>query len=191
MEKAITAANRLIVEHLELVPKIVRSLTFSYSRLPVQEYEELTQIGYLALCQAASGYDWERPFAPYARTAIRNAIYDYWRDCARQKNLFCSLDAIQADENGDASELPFPDKEEYSPESQILQKESAAYLSQLENRSRGMIQKGIASLRLQQSGYTSAELGRLYQVPPNRVRAWQSKAKKLLRQDQELYALLA
>ena len=134
MEKTITATNRLIMEHLEPVPKMVRSLTFSYSHLPLQEYEELAQIGYLALCQAASGYDWERPFAPYARAAIRNAIYDYWQDCARQKDLFCSLDAIQADENGNASELPFPGKEEYSPGSQMLQKESAAYLSQLENR---------------------------------------------------------
>ena len=52
------------------------------------------------------------------------------------------------------------------------------------------IQKGIVALYLQQQGYTSFDLAKHYQVPANRVRAWQSKARKLLQQDDALYALL-
>lgn len=182
--------NQLIEDHLDLVPKMVRALTASYTRLPHQEYEELAQTGYLALCHAAAGYDGKRPFIPYARSAIRNAIYDYWRECKKQKAMFCSLDAMLSGDKAD-EHFSCPDTRSISPEQQTLSRESTAYLINLENQSSGIIQKGITSLRLQQNGYTSTELARLYGVPSNHIRAWQSKAKKRLRQDPELYALLA
>ena len=78
-----------------------------------------------------------------------------------------------------------------SPEQAVLLEESASYLKRLESAGSNHLKKGIVSLRLQQSGYTSAEVAKIYGVSSNHVRAWQSKARKQLRQDQELYALLA
>ncbi|MDO5338442.1 MAG: hypothetical protein Q4E89_13560 [Eubacteriales bacterium] len=69
--------------------------------------------------------------ATFLNTTLNAPVREPYLDLDK---MFCSLDAIQADENGNASELPFPGKEEYSPGSQMLEKESAAYLSQLENR---------------------------------------------------------
>ena len=69
--------KQLVTAHLSLVPRMVRSLTRSLSHLSKDEFDELTQTGYLALCNAAMKCSPTQPFPPYARAAIRNAIYDY------------------------------------------------------------------------------------------------------------------
>lgn len=185
--------KELVEEHLELVPRMVEALTHSCSRLSCDEKDELMQTGYLALCRAAMQFDWRRPFISYARASIRNAIYDYWRSAKEQKERFCSLDTLMTTEDGDTYEQAFPSLTSITPSTEQLAmgKLSYEYLQRLENTSAGVIKKGITSLRLQQHGYTSADLATIYHVPSNRVRAWQSKARKVLKEDQELYALLA
>jgi RNA polymerase sigma factor (sigma-70 family) len=185
--------KQLVTAHLSLVPRMVRALTRSFSHLTQDEFDELTQTGYLALCNAAMKCSPTQPFPPYARAAVRNAIYDYWRDCGKRKNAFCSLDAILTAEDGSTYEPEFMlyKTDALSPEQAVLSKESASYLKRLECTGSKHLKKGIISLRLQQNGYTSTEVAKLYNVPSNHVRAWQSKARKQLREDQELYALLA
>ena len=185
--------KQLVTTHLSLVPRMVRALTRSFTNLSQDEFDELTQTGYLALCNAAMKCSPTQPFPPYARAAIRNAIYDYWRDCRKRKNAFCSLDAILTAEDGSTYEPEFIlcKTDALSPEQAVLLKESDSYLKRLECAGSNHLKKGIISLRLQQNGYTSAEVAKLYNVPSNHVRAWQSKARKQLREDQELYALLA
>ena len=62
---------------------------------------------------------------------------------------------------------------------------------ELELNCSNMLQKGILALRLQQDGYTDQDLATFYQVPANHIRAWQSKARKWLRKNDNLYELLA
>lgn len=191
--RPLTSSERQLVEtHLDLVPEMIAVLTRSCTYLSLDESEELTQIGYLALCRAAMGYDKNRPFKPYARVSIKHAIYDYWRDCRKRKERCCSLDAMLSQNDGYAYEqiCVVPDINPH-PETDTLSAASSTYLSNLEQRSSNTIQKGITALRLQQQGYKSTELAKLYGVPSNHVRAWQSKARKLLKQNDELYALLA
>lgn len=185
--------KQLVTTHLSLVPRMVHALTRSYSHLSQEEFEELTQTGYLALCSAAMKWNPTQPFPPYARAAIRNAIYDYWRDYGKRKNIFCSLDALLTAEDGSPYEPEFAlhTKKTVSPEQAVILGESASYLKALEDTGNTPMKKGIASLRLQQKGYTSTEVAKIYGVSSNHVRAWQSKARKQLRQNQELYALLA
>lgn len=185
--------KQLVSAHLSLVPRMVRALTKSFTNLSKDEFDDLTQTGYLALCNAAVKYNSAQPFPPYARAAIRNAIYDYWRDCGKRKNTFYSLDTIFTSEDGSTyeSEFMLHKSDTLTPEQAVLLKESLAYLERLECAGSDHLKKGIVSLRLQQSGYTSTEVAKLYNVPSNHVRAWQSKARKRLREDQELYALLA
>ncbi|MCB6647561.1 hypothetical protein LI154_20430, partial [[Clostridium] scindens] len=91
MVKPMTPAQKQLAEdHMDLVPKIIRSLT-NGSPLPSEQRQELCQIGYLALCRAAVSCGEGLPFTPYAAAAIRNAIYDSWRHEIRGKDLFCPL----------------------------------------------------------------------------------------------------
>ncbi len=185
--------KQLVTVHLDLVPRMVHALTRSFTHLPQDEFEELTQTGYLALCNAAMKWNPTQPFPPYARVAIRNAIYDYWREYGKRKSTFCSLEALLTAEDGSTCEPEFmlQRTDTLSPEQAVLSKESASYLQRLECAGSNHLKKGIVSLRLQQKGYTSAEVAKIYGVPSNHVRAWQSKARKQLKQDSELYALLA
>lgn len=184
--------SQLVEENMDLVPQMVNVLTRNYSNLSQEEYEELTQTSYLALCNAASKYDGHRPFRPYARAAVRNAIYGYWRTVYQYNKRFCSLDALLESEDGHSYEGEFhQNRTSLSTEQEVIQNLSTAYLKELEAASSNMIQKGIATLRLQQDGYTDRDLATLYQVPSNRVRAWQSKARKWLKENEILYELLA
>lgn len=185
--------KELVEEHLDLVPRMVETLTHSCSRLSCDEKDELMQTGYLALCRASMRFDWRRPFKSYAQASIRNAIFDYWRGMKERRERLCSLDALMATEDGDTYEQAFPNLISITPstEQAAMGNLFYEYLQQLENKNSGIIKKGISSLRLQQSGYSSVELATIYHVSSNCIRAWQSKARKVLKEDQELYALLA
>ncbi len=146
--------KQLVEKSMDLVPIMIRSMTRTAAYVTEEEQQELCQIGYLALCRSAVGFEEGRSFQPYAKTIIRHAIFDYWRKIATNQTLLLE------------------------------------HLTQLGTGQSSTIQKGIVALYLQQQGYTSFDLAKHYQVPANRVRAWQSKARKLLQQDDALYALL-
>lgn len=185
--------KQLAEQHLYLVPQMVSTLTRSYSNLSMDETEELTQAGYLALCRSAMHYRTDRPFEPYAKAAIRHAIYDYWRDCRRRSQHFCSLDAIlEKKSEPDFIRTIIAAPETASEAETYTQSgECTAFWHLLEKQNSGILKKGLIALRMQQQGYKSTDLAKVYGVPPNHIRAWQSKARKLLKENEELYALLA
>lgn len=189
-----TDTHRQLTEtYLYLVPRMVSALTRSYTSLSDMERDDLIQTGSLALCRAAINYDGRRSFKTYAQVVIKHAIYDYWRAAAKQKEHCCSLESMLTNADGDTweSNLVTEDPWNSLTEEDALSSAAFMYLHKLESENCPMIGKGIASLRLQQNGYSSLDLAKHYGVPANRVRAWQSKARKLLQKDDELFALLA
>lgn len=180
--------KELVMAFMDLVPKMVTALTRSCTRLSQEEKEELEQTGYLALCRAAKSYDCTRPFETYAQVIIKHAIYDYWRKCKRYQDTFCSLDALSPSEDSGQTRLPVSTAH---PEDTVLSREVSRLLIKLETQSGTIIQKGIAALLLQQYGYTSTDIAALYGVPANHIRAWRSKARKQLQDNETLYALLS
>lgn len=185
--------KKLAEDNMHLVPSMVRALTRSYGKLSPEEWDELTQSGYLALCRAAMNYDADRSFRTYAQVVIKHAIYDYWRKYSSHQKRFCSLDALLCPKEENFWEQPLLEATDQSstPDQDTLQLLVSEYLNLVSRESCSMIQKGIISLLLTQKGYTSSDIAKLYNVPSNRVRAWQSKAKKKLQQNKELYALLS
>lgn len=185
--------KQLAEQYLHLVPQMVSALTRSYSNLSMDETEELTQAGYLALCRSAMNYRTGRPFAPYAKAAIRHAIYDYWRDCRRRSQRFCSLDAMleKKSEPDFIRTVPSALGTASEAETRNQSGECSKFWHLLEEQNSGILKKGLIALRMQQQGYKSTDLAKVYGVPPNHIRAWQSKARKLLKENEELYALLA
>ena len=175
MVKPMTPAQKQLAEdHMDLVPKIIRSLT-NGSPLTSEQRQELCQIGYLALCRAAVSCGEGFPFTPYAAAAIRNAIYDSWRHEIRGKDLFCPLQEDLLD----------------APPLALKDTAAGAYLETLKASQCSTIQKGIEALCFQLEGYSAKELSAHYQVPSNHIRAWQSKARRFLQQDAALCALLS
>lgn len=182
--------KQLVEDSMYLVPQMVYAMTKTCTYVTEEEQQELCQIGYLALCRAAAQFQEGRPFLPYAKTCIRHAIFDYWRRSARDREKLCSLDASLPEDCECCYEQFLPDTKSIHPETAAARSFVQEYLTELGNSQCLTVQKGIASLCLQQQGYNSFELAEHFQVPANRVRAWQSKARKLLQQDATLYALL-
>lgn len=184
--------RKLTEDHLPLVSKVIQTLTCGCRYVSYDERQDLLQAGNLALCKAAMNYDGSRPFETYAKVVIRNAIYDYWRGLQKERKYTCSMDAIADHETDTSYEQILADSSslQHLEQEQNLQ---AIYdhLQTLQNTSCTTIKKGIHALLLQQNGYTSQEISKHYGVPPNRIRAWQSKARKYLQQDASLYALLS
>ena len=174
MVKPMTPAQKQLAEnHMDLVPKIIRSLT-NGSPLTSEQRQELCQIGYLALCRAAVSCGEGFPFAPYAAAAIRNAVYDFWRHEIRGKDLFCPLqedllDAMPALQIG-------PGAGSNAGCSALALKDTAAgaYLETLKASQCSTIQKGIeasaSSLRVTRQGAVRSLPGAF-----KHIRAWQSK----------------
>ena len=81
-----TATQKQLVEdYLDLVPRMVNAMTHPHTGTTAEEKEELCQIGYLALCRAASMCRPGSRFKPYAMAAIRHAFYSYWKGIARDR----------------------------------------------------------------------------------------------------------
>ena len=133
-------------------------------------------------------YDNTRPFAVYARVAIRNAIYSYWRKLQKERKYTCSM---YASSEFDMEPLLVDQKNELWQEQCMNQEPIYKHLQSLEAGSCNTLRKGIHALLLQQKGYTNQEISKHYGVPMNHVRAWQSKARKYLQQDTKLYTLLS
>ena len=165
--------RRLTEEYLYLVPEMVKKLTTRCAYVSYDEQQDLLQAGNLALCKAAMNYDNTRPFAVYARVAIRKYT--------------CSM---YASSEFDMEPLLVDQKTELWQEQCMNQEPIYKHLQSLEARSCNTLRKGIHALLLQQKGYTNQEISKHYGVPMNHVRAWQSKARKYLQQDTKLYTLL-
>lgn len=182
--------KQLVENTMEMVPKMIGAMTRTCTYVTEEEQQELCQIGYLALCRAAAQFQEGRPFLPYAKTCVRHAIFDYWRHSARDRDRLCSLDAALPEDHECCYEQLLPDTKSIHPEKAAAQSFVQEYLTELGSSQCRTIQKGITSLFLQQQGYTSFDLEKHFQVPASQIRAWQSKARKLLRQDHLLYAML-
>lgn len=154
MIKPMTPAQKQLAEdHMDLVPKIIRSMT-NGSPLTSEQRQELCQIGYLALCRAAVSCGEGFPFTPYAAAAIRNAIFDFWRHEIREKDLFCPL---QEDLLDATASLQIGQQLETGPDAAPLAlKDTAAgaYLETLKASQCSTIQKGIEALCFQLEGYS-------------------------------------
>ena len=79
--------KQLVEKSMDLVPIMIRSMTRTAAYVTEEEQQELCQIGYLALCRSAVGFEEGRSFQPYAKTIIRHAIFDYWRKIARDRSM--------------------------------------------------------------------------------------------------------
>ena len=170
-----TAQKALVEEHLYLVDQIIKYEFFvSYTNVEMN-IDDLTQMGSLALCNAALKYDNKRPFAPFARAVIRNALFDYARRLKLQRQTLCYLT--------DEMEASLSYHQEYS--------ETEDYLKLLEENASGTSRKGLFALRMNLNGYTAVDLSRIFGVTPSAVGSWLRNSRETLRTDPDLYQLLS
>jgi len=181
------ARDNLIVDNLDVVKWCI------YNNIQVNEqvqglgYDDLYQVGCLALCEAPLSYDGSAKFRTYAQAVVRNRLIDHCRKIKRIQDKSCYLEnpASDTDENNYADIIAAPGDDMAS---QVYIKEVDILLQKAKQRYSGVTLKGIEAIELKIKGYSGVEIAELYKVKPNLLAAWISRAKQKLREDTEFMA---
>lgn len=176
---------RLVEANLDLISQCVYRRFFVDARFADISYDDLKQIGYLALCKAAICFDATRPeedFFPYAKAAIYNELALCFRRI-RERPKTVPLDAL-VEEYGD---IPFSDPHQ---DEMFLAIENRDLLERHLKKSSGIYRTGLEAIILRMRGYTSEEIGRKYGKDRWYINAVISKTRKKMRADPELREVL-
>ena len=153
-------------------------------------YEDLYQVGCLALCEAAETYDKSTKFRTYAKTVVRNRLIDHCRAIKRRQDKIYYLESQipDADEKCYAKVMSSTDE---SIDSQIYMTQVEDMLQKTKSKYSGVTLKGIEAIEFKLKGYSGIEIAVLYGVKPNLLGAWISRAKQKLRQDDDFMAVFS
>lgn len=180
MKRLNEAQRKLVEDHLFVVDLYVRRHCFSSSCTDTTE-DDLRQVGYIALCNAALHYSKGSSFATYAHAAVRNSLAQHFRILYRMP-VTVSLDSAPDDDKSAlAGFLPDPHSGRCFDEL-----ESLDILHRLQQKHTGVVRKGIQAMEQKYQGFTDIEIARGCGSKRQSVNAWISKARAKLQHDHEL-----
>ena len=176
------AQQELVSQNLNVVDIIIRKYITVRPDIPGMEYDDLYQIGSLALCKAATRFDGRCKFSTFASKVVLNDLKEYCRNSCKTTVSGKSLDAPVTEDCSLALAelLSAPDT---TPDSTLCK----ALASAKQNYS-GCSRMGIEAMELKLKGYSGAEIAELYGVKNNLVTAWISRATSRLRNDEKFLA---
>lgn len=181
--------TRLVENNLDLVSAALKFCIHSTKEYGM-EYDDLYQIGSMALCKAADRYEKNQgaAFRTFASVVIRNSLLDHIRQIKKEQQpipFSAPLPYRPTLTYGDIIDFPYEIPADEDTD------EVLHLLSNIKKEYSGVTRKGIDALSLQIIGYTSRDIAELYGVKSNHVSAWVSRATKKLRSNKQILALYA
>lgn len=176
----------LMTEHLPLVKNLALSHANRQRHAVGLEYDDLYQVGSIALWQAVLNYRPDRgaSFRTFAYTVVQRRLQDYCEHINYVQSRLCYLEApCHGDEGSYLELIPAPE------DSGITENKILGILSEAKDSYKGIARKGIEALELKCRGYSNLEIAALYKAKPNHVAAWISRARSRLRTDHRLAEL--
>lgn len=182
----LTCEQQALVErNLSVVDKAISRYIQTRENVCGLGYDDLYQEGCVALCRAAATYDGaSAQFTTYATTLIRNHLLDCCRAAGNRQRLLPSLSLDAGEEDGTPA-APEPIAQDDTA-ALIDRLDTAALLADCKRRYTGVARLGVEALELKISGCSGADIARLYNVKPNHVGAWISRAAQKMRRDLDL-----
>lgn len=176
--------QKLVEENLGVVKLAIHKSIIVNDNLYGFEYDDLFQEGCIWLCKAACSFDESRDikFATYAEKVVTNGLRTYCRImCGKQKHNILLPTQSEPDETGySLDQIPAEDMLDKLFEEQdvftLLQKCKQQYT--------GTARLGIEAIEWKVKGLSGAEIAKMYNVKPNLVGAWISRAAMRLKQNQ-------
>lgn len=150
------------------------------------EYDDLYQEGCIWLCKAAVGFDETRnvKFSTYAERIVINGLRTYCRlMCSKQKHHILLPAQKEPDEEVfSLDQIPAEDTLE-----RLLEEQDIYMLLQSAKRKySGTIRLGIEAIEWKVTGFSGAEIAKMYGVKPNLVGAWIARAASRLKKNSDL-----
>ena len=179
--KRIIPLNEVQIAMVEDNVSVINSVIFSRiifdNNTYGLEYDDLFQEGALLLCKAALYYDESKKtsFNGFAYVVIHNGLISYCKQMSKKKKNKLSYieKAIRGSDSIVSDEVLIQEK--------ILELDVLLFLEGLKKQYSGTAKRGIEALILKVKGFTGAEIAKKYNVKPNLVGAWISRAMKKLR----------
>lgn len=175
--------QKIVEENLGIVKLAIHKSIIFNDNLYGFEYDDLYQEGCIWLCKAALSFDESRDikFATFAEKVVTNGLRTYCRlMCGKQKHQTLLPAQSEPDENGySLDQIPAEDMLDKLFEEQdvflLLQKCKKHYT--------GTVRLGIEAIEWKIKGLSGAEIAKMYDVKPNLVGAWISRAAQRLRKN--------
>jgi len=181
--------KNVIIENLEIVDWAI------YKQIRVNEqiqglgYDDLYQVGCMALCHAAATYNGSTKFETYAQVVVKNKLMDHCRAVLKKQPPMRYLDAPASDDNRctleDIISADSEDSLNSFSEADILK-----VLDYVKTNYNGVALKGIEAIEMKIKGYTGKEIAALYGVKSTHVGAWISRAVVKLRKDSRFLLMI-
>lgn len=185
MTNKLTEVQQCLVEnHLRLVYLTINTHISRNRHNPHYDYDDLYQVGCMALCVAAIYYKPPTPFPAFAHLVIRQNLLKY---CSKA-NEWGACFPIEAQEGHMIENIRDGSA---SPEECMEAQEVQEKLRMLRNHYSGVARKGIDAIELKQLGYSGADIAKLYGVRPNHVSAWVARARQHLVKDRDFIKSIA
>ena len=172
---------KLVEDNIRIVNIVIKANIILNNSNPDFTYEEIYQIGCMALCDAAMKYrsDKGAEFFTFAYGVVERRIIDHCRKAVcRHKHAGGSFDDVS-----DSLEVQMRTG---SMEEQRYLKKLIAITKYAKSRYTGVILKGVEAIEFKALGYSGREIADLYGVKTNNVSSWVAKARRKLRSDPEV-----
>lgn len=181
--------KNVIVENLEIVEWAIYKNIHVNEKIQGLGYDDLYQVGCLALCHAAATYNGSTKFETYAQVVVKNKLLDHCRAVLSQQPPLLYLDAPAGDDSRSTLEGIISTDSEDSMNS-LSEAEILKILDCVKTSYNGVTLKGIEAIELKIKGYTGKEIAELYGVKSSHVGAWISRAASKLRKDPHFLSMI-
>ena len=175
--------QKLVEENLGIVKLAIHKSIIVNDNIYGFEYDDLFQEGCIWLCKAAYNFDESRglKFASYAEKVVTNGLNTYCRlTCSKQKRQVLMPTRCEPEETGFAMEL-IPDEDML--DSLFEEQDIFSLLQKCKQQYTGTARLGIEAIEWKVKGFSGAEIAKMYNVKPNLVGAWISRATQRLKRN--------
>lgn len=173
--------QRLVENNLGVVKLAIHKSIIVNDNLYGFEYDDLYQEGCIWLCKAALSFDETRDikFSTYAEKVVTNGLRTYCRlMCGKQKHHIILPALSDPDKDGYSMEqIPAEDMLDKLFEEQDV----FLLLQRCKQQYTGTVRLGIEAIEWKIKGLSGTEIAKIYDVKPNLVGAWISRAAQRLK----------
>lgn len=178
--------RNLVCNNLKIIEWIIYRHIHTNKNIPELEYEDLYQVGCVALCDAAVSYNASTEFKTYAQVVIYNRLIDHCRQSSRRQSKLCYLgDSVPDSDNKSYEDILHKDEDSSDTQFAI---DAILLLNKTKQNYKGVALKGIEAMELKIKGYSGIEIAKLFGVKSNNVGAWISRARDKLKKDEAFMA---
>lgn len=175
----LSAEQRNMVENnLQLVKRtIYKYITVNQTILGL-DFDDLFQEGCIWLCKAAATFreDEGVKFETYAEKVVSNGLRTYCRLTYSKQKRILSL--------SDCEEVEFDEPIVLkSYDNDLIEQDILRFLQNLKSEYTGVARLGIEAIEWKVKGFTGTEIANMYDVKPNMVGAWISRAVQKLKKN--------